>query len=112
MFSGSIQPVHETYDAIYLDNKKNALDHLMVTLTVEIPRKTSSKACARSRASYNRAAVSCPQGIARITHALEQILCLAFNLEPSTHLNLVQQYFREAAALAFPVQQSLVGCLL
>ena len=71
-------------------------------------RKSSNKACSRSRASCNRANVSCPSGIARMSRFLEQFPSVPLNLEPSTHLPLAQQPVRDAAALAFSAQKDFV----
>ena len=108
MLHGDVRPVHETYDTIYVDNKKQALDHLLVTMSLLFARKHSNKACPRSRAPYNRAHVSCPSGMARMSQFLQQIPCVQFEAEPSTHLFLVQQYLRDAASLAYPAQVDFV----
>ena len=70
--------------------------------------KQSNKACPRSRAPYNRAHVSCPSGMARMSQLLNQFPCVPFEVEPSTHLFLAKQYLREAACLAYPPQTETI----
>ena len=108
MIYGQVRPIHDSYCTYYVDNKKQALDHLLVAISLLFFRKHSNKACPRSRAPYNRAHVSCPSGMARMSQFLQQFPCVPFEVEPSTHLFLAQQYLREAACLAYPAQTETI----
>ena len=52
--------------------------------------------------------VPCPSGMARMSQFFQQIQCVPFEVEPSTHLFLVQQYLRDAASLAYPAQHDFI----
>eukprot|EP00973_Karenia_brevis_P041317 5718390-Karenia_brevis.AAC.1 len=105
LLSSQWQVMPNTAKTYQIELGAKSLDHLATGLSASCPVKASSSARRRRRVSYNRALVrnlECQQHFAQLVNNSPVI---SADVEPTTHVHILENWLRNAASTAFPLDK-------
>ena len=89
----------------YIDNRKNALDHVSAGCGVVFKHTMQTPIHNRRRAGYDRESTSDIKKQQHFRQLMQRIPKVGYRVEPTSHVHLAQAHTRWAPQLAFPVEK-------
>ena len=87
---------------LFIDMNKQVLDHLAVVGDILLLLEATAMSSARRRPNYDRSLTTCPQRRRIFSDLVAGIKPIRHDVEPTTHVFMLQEQVRVAAETAFP----------